>query len=79
MICVGYFRRQLKDDLQKRSLEYNIIKGWANAKDLPSIEKWRPIMGEPIVKGKKLSKKQSAKVTAFNEYILSGKWKKQNG
>ena len=77
MICLGYFRRQLKDDLQKRSLEYNIIKGWADDKKLPSIENWRPIFGEP--KRKPISKKQVQKYKDFNDYVLSGKWKKQNG
>lgn len=76
-MCIGHNDKLRRLEYVDRSLEYAIVRGWANPKELPKIQAYWPIIGEPVIKPKKLTKRQAEKMKQFNSYIMSGKWRKK--
>jgi len=54
--CVGYQSQLKREEFYQRELNYNVVRGWANPKDLPSKYSFWPIKGETIPKANTLTK-----------------------
>jgi hypothetical protein len=62
IFCIGYERKRKKEEALERSLQYSIVKGWADPKTLPGIHAWWPIQGEVIPTVKAPSKAKLLKI-----------------
>jgi len=47
-LCVGHRNKEIRREYLDRELNYNIVRGWADPKTLPSKEKFWSIGGEPV-------------------------------
>lgn len=64
-LCVGYKDKERKEEFFMRRLNYDVVRGWADPKSLPSIYQFWPIDGEPMPKIRKISKRKLMKLDAM--------------
>ena len=77
ILCIGHKEKLIRKEYLDRSLQYAIVRGYADPKKLPKISDWWQIDGEPKPKPIKLTKAKVAKLKEFHDYLKSYGWRKQ--